>query len=256
MKRMRSAFASVGVVALVVGAAGCEPDLPSPVAPTQPTASSAVPLGAAMAQAKPSGSSRPGTPSSAAELPSVAPPAAAGTADAIGSSPPGGGQTSSGGPSETQLAGLDDPQLVAIVAEMNDEATRLAQFAESNAVNRDVKSFAHDMVTSRLDMQDKDGALLAHLHLGAAVSPSSDRLATEFRAAMTQLGSSRGTGFDRAYLNEELREESRELELVDRIIPHLRHPELAEAFTERRVRIEAHLHMARLLLQAPTTIPR
>jgi putative membrane protein len=248
-------LASVGMVALVVGAAGCEPDLPSPAAPTQPTASGAAPLGAAMAQANPAGSSTADTPggnATAAELPSVAPRLTTGTdaTGATGSGPP------SWGPSEAQLAGLDDPQLVAIVEETNDEATRLAQFAESNAVNRDVKNFAHDMVTSRLDMQDKDGALLAHLHLGAAVSPSSDRLATDFRTAMTQLESSRGAGFDRAYLNEELREESREVELVDRIIPHLRHPELAEAFTERRVRIEAHLHMARLLLQAPTTIPR
>jgi predicted outer membrane protein len=264
MNLTRCGFLPVAAALVLAGCASH--DQPGAAAPTQNAP------GVANQQAVPTESQPTGAPG---ELPAAAPPENTATGSASPAAPVGAtnlqspSSTTNGdtaapstlavgpgnglGLSEADLSSMSDAQLVAIFYDLNDEETRLAQYAESNAMRPDVKRFAHDMVVSRIDMQDKDNALMASLHVSPAKNPLADRFGADFRQQMTTLEGARGQSFDKQYLDAEISGQTKLVEGLDRIIPHFHNEKVADEVTACRTRIEAHLHMARDLERKPGT---
>jgi putative membrane protein len=152
-------------------------------------------------------------------------------------------------PAETKLDSLDDAHLAALVQEVNDRAIRTARLGESRAIDREVKRFARDMATSHLDAQNKLRARLSVLGVESASSPASDQVHVDAGGSLATLQSAHGKAFDSAYVDEQLSQLTRAVELVDRVVANIRNPELRDAAEGVRSRLQANIRLARAVQQ-------
>jgi putative membrane protein len=158
-------------------------------------------------------------------------------------------ENSGNSPAETKLDSLDDAHLAALVQEVNDRAMRTARFGESRVTDREVKRFARDVATSHLAAQNKLRARLSLLGIESASSPASDQVHVDAGGDLSTLQNARGKAFDSAYVDEQLRELTRAVELVDRVVANIRNPELRDAVEGVRSRLEANIRFARSVQQ-------
>jgi hypothetical protein len=152
--------------------------------------------------------------------------------------------------SDAQLASLDDAHLAGLVQAINDGAIRIALVGERRVTDREVKLFAHDVATTRLDGANKLHARLSELGIEPASGPVSEQVRTEVGGDLATLPGARGQGFDRGYVEGQLRELAQADELVGRIAGYVRSPELREALDGLRARLESNVRQARAIREA------
>jgi predicted outer membrane protein len=146
-----------------------------------------------------------------------------------------------------QLTGLDDAQLAGAMSALCDRAIRMGQLADSKATGKDVKRFAHDVVTSGIETESKLAAVLARLGTVQRDSPASAEVRTDTGRSMTALQMVSGKDFDRTYLNEQRIEAEAALRLVDLITAQVQSRELGDELQRFRARIETRIRMVRAL---------
>jgi predicted outer membrane protein len=222
MKYGKTSVSKLCWIAVLLGAAACHDEHPPPAAPASER------MGATMAQ--------PGGDSSLA----------AGRADSSAAPPP----EATASPSETRLSTLDDAGLADIVQRALDGAIRMALLAENTATSREVKHFAHEMVSFHENMQSVDSALYARIHLVPTSNPVSEGVDADVQRRMATLLDARGRSFDLAYVDAQLAQQTDALELVDRIIAHVENAELKQELEGVRTKLEAHVRMASAAKQA------
>jgi predicted outer membrane protein len=227
MKYGKTSVSKLPWIAVLLGAAACHEEHAPPAAPVAPASER---MGATMAQ--------PGGDSSLAAG-GLEPPAARQTGTAARASPP-----------EIQLSTLDDAAFADIVQKALDGAIRMAQLAESKATSREVKHFAHEMVSFHENMVSLERGLYARIHLVPTSNPVSDGVEADVRGRMATLLDANGRNFDRAYVDSQLAQQTDALELVDRIIPHVKNGELKGELEGVRTKLEAHVRMATAAKQA------
>jgi putative membrane protein len=160
---------------------------------------------------------------------------------------------------DVDLATLSDAQFASIVEAVNDGEIQEAQLATSKATSPDVKRFARDMSTAHRDMQNKMTTLLGRLQITPSDNAVSNQLKSDTQSELSTLQTTRGKEFDRDYIDAQVRNHNKALELLDRITPSVKNTELKAALTSTRPKVEAHLREAErveLALQKGTANPQ
>ena len=286
MRHLKSTLTTLSTAAVVLGAAGCgsshtsganSPSSPGPAA-TYSQYGPAMGDGAGYTP----GPSTEATPGSVGRLPPPMPspvemgpasPALADPAAALGgaSSAPAAPVTWGTGPDTTargvtnqmaamiDLSTLSDGQFAAIIQAINAGEIQEAQLAMSKALLPEVKRFARDMMTAHRDMQNKMSALLGRLQITPSDNAVSNQLRSDTQSEVSTLQSLRGKDFDRDYINAQVRNHNKALELLDEITPSVKSSELKAALLGARPKVDAHLREAErveLSLQRGTASPQ
>jgi len=145
---------------------------------------------------------------------------------------------------------LNDAQLAAIVGAINQGEIQESQLAVNKATAADVKRFARDMSTAHREMQAKSTALLSRLQITPADNAVSNQLKSDTQNELSTLQTMRGKDFDRDYIDAQVRNHNKALELLDRITPNVKNAELKAALTNDRPKVEAHLREAERVQQS------
>ncbi len=170
-----------------------------------------------------------------------------GSAGAMGTPEQGGGST--------DVSGLDDAQLAAIVHAINTGEMQAAQLAESKATSPQVKHFAREMATQHGQMEAKATTLFSRMQITPSDSPISSRLRSDAQGEVSMLHGTTGKDFDREYMDAQVRDHNQALELVDRMIPVAKNPELKTELQNLRAKIEGHLRLAERIQQTMQGAP-
>jgi putative membrane protein len=157
-------------------------------------------------------------------------------AEAVGVTNPMGGLP--------DVSSLSDAQLAAIVQAVNQGEIDEAQLALGRSTSPEVKRFARDMLGAHRDMQYKTNVLLGRLQLTPSENAVSNQLKSDTQSEMQELQTMRGKDFDRDYIDAQVRNHNKALEILERITPGVRNPDLKVAFTNDRPKVEAHLRAA------------
>ncbi len=288
MRHLRSTLATLSTAAAVLGAAACSNNHQSTAnsaygvkpASTYSAYGPAMGDGAGYTQ----GPSTEATPGSVGKLPPprptpvelvpVVPPeeepavARAATPSAQGTSAPvtwGGTLDSNQVGVTNQMAGsvdlatLNDAQFAAIVQAVNAGEIQEAQVAMTRATSAEVKQFARDMASAHRGMQTKMTTLLGKQQITPSDNVVSNQLRSDTQGEVSTLQTLHGKDFDRDYIDAQVRNHNKALELLDQMMPNVKNPELKAALTNTRPKIEAHLRDAervQLTLQKGTASPQ
>lgn len=282
MKHFTSSLSTVGAVAVVMGMVACggesrQQPANAPVGTTteyaQQTPSTATPeqtgqYGSAMGQ--PGSSTANGDNSSASQTPNTA-PAPSTMGGASGQLNPQGGpaqygqgqmgqtneQTSpstsgtgaAGAAGTMDVSSLNDAQLAAVIQAINQGEIQEAQLAEQRATSPEVKRFARDMMTSHRNIMSEDQSVLSQAQITPSDNAVSQQLRTDSQGEMSTLEGMRGRDFDREYVDSQIKDHNKAIELLDRIIPNVKNPQLKAQLQNARPRLEAHLRQAERVQQ-------
>ncbi len=157
------------------------------------------------------------------------------------------------------LSTLNDAQFAAIVQTINAGEIQEAQLAMSKAMSPDVKRFAKDMATAHRDMQTKMTTLLGRLQITPSDNAVSNQMRSDTQGEISSLQSMRGKDFDRDYIDSQVTNHNKALELLDHMTPSVKDAELKAALTATRPKVEAHLREAervQLTLEKGTANPQ
>ncbi len=161
-----------------------------------------------------------------------------------GSGPAAQGATEGQGVTN-QMAGvpdvstLSDAQLAAVVQTINMGEIQEGQLALSKSTSPDVKRFARDMIGAHRDMMNKTTAILTRLQITPNDNAVSNQLKSDTQSELQDLQSMRGKDFDRDYIDAQVRNHNKALELVDRIAPEVKNPEFKAALMSDRPKIRS-----------------
>jgi hypothetical protein len=216
----------LGIIGIFVAMAACTANQPPPAAPPS-SLTQATPerLGSTMMQPSDQGATAP--------APAVA------------------SDSSAPGPvSDAQLASLDDAHLVGVIQAIDDRAARIARVEEGRGADREVKRVARDLAASHVDAEARFQARLSQLGVEPASGPVSDQVRTEVEIGLAPLRSARGKDLDRAYVDAQLWELTRAVDLVARAATHITRPEVRAAVDGLRARLEVSVREARDIREA------
>jgi putative membrane protein len=147
-------------------------------------------------------------------------------------------------PSDAEIAKLDDAELAAVMEAVGDGEVRMAQLAEGQATNTDVKRFAHEMSVAHQGMLSKDRDLLSRIHITPAPNSVSGQLDSGTQSQVTRLTSMHGDAFDREYVETEVHGHIMAIELVESMASHVKSPALRTELTAAKPKLQAHLRLA------------
>jgi putative membrane protein len=159
------------------------------------------------------------------------------------------GAGSAMGAGSTDVSSFDDAQLAAVVQSLNMSEMQTAQLAQSKATSPEVKKYAKDMMTQHREMENRANAVFSRLQITPNENAVSNQVKTDAQSDMSTLQGMRGKDFDREYIDEQVRAHNHALELVDRMIPSAKSPELKAELQGARTKIEAHLRQAEKIQQ-------
>lgn len=144
-----------------------------------------------------------------------------------------------------------DPQIAAIVVTANQVDVDAGKLAGARSHNKDVKSFAHLMVTDHTSV-NKSAAELAHkLNLTPEENATSRALKQGGDDNIAKLKTLRGAAFDKAYVDHEVAYHEAVLDAVDKtLIPDAQNADLKALLVKVRPAFVAHLEHARQLQSA------
>jgi putative membrane protein len=165
------------------------------------------------------------------------------------SGPSLGGPTGMTAPSAMDVSSLDDAQLAAVVLAINMAKIRAAQLAETKAMAAEVKKYAHDMATQHRDMNSRANAVFVRIQITPTDNAVSNQIKGDADSEVSTLQGMRGKDFDKDYLDAQIRDGNHALELIDRMTPNAKSPELKAELQNERMRLEAHLRQAERLQQ-------
>jgi putative membrane protein len=163
---------------------------------------------------------------------------------------PSGGMHSMGSGNMMDVSGMTDAQLAAIVQTINAGQIQEAQVAEAKASSPDVKRFAHEMMNGHREMLVRQNALFTRLQIMPSDNPVSNQVKADTQNQLSTLQQVRGHDFDRSYVDDQVMDHNKALELVDRIMPNVKNSDFRMALQDDRSMIEAHLRQAETVQQS------
>jgi len=144
--------------------------------------------------------------------------------------------------------GPTDPQIAAIVVTANQVDIDAGKLAQGKTRNKDVKAFAHQMITDHTAVNKQAGALVKKLGVKPESNPTSESLKKGGDESMASLKKLKGKDFDKAYVDHEVDYHQQVLDAIDKtLIPSAKNPELKGLIEKVRPAIAAHLDHAKHL---------
>jgi putative membrane protein len=160
-----------------------------------------------------------------------------------------GGATGTAVVGTMDVSGLDDSQLAAVIQALNMGEIMEAQMAEKKAIAAEVKRFARELSTQHRDMENRVNAVFTRIQITPSDNAVSNQMKNDTQNDMSTLQAMKGKDFDREYIDAEIRDHNRALELLDRAIPNAKSAELKTELQNARTKVEAHLRMAEKIQQ-------
>ncbi len=165
------------------------------------------------------------------------------SAASAGSSGAGSGASAGGDPSA-----LDDGQIVAVVQTADKGEIAQAREALRKAKNGRVKQFAQHMVSDHSTAETKIAALDSKANITPQTNSVADGLKSAGDQIMSNLKSSDGADFDRAYMEAQVSEHTKVLDLLDNtLIPRAQNADLAKTLRDIRAKVSMHLNDAKAI---------
>jgi putative membrane protein len=163
----------------------------------------------------------------------------------IPNNPSATGVTTSAGetPSGAGTVALNDAQIVAVVQAADNGQIEQAHEAIRKAKDPRVKHFAQRLLTDHSAAETK----VSSVETKAQLTPQSNAIAEHLKANGEQVlsslkSASSGSDFDKVYIDAQVKQETKELELLDnRLISHAQNAELVKALHDVRAKVAAHL---------------
>ena len=179
-------------------------------------------------------------------------PSGAGTGNANASV--SSGVSAETGAGSAAMGARSDANIVALLHESNVGEIQAGTLAQQRATNSAVKSFAQQMVTEHTTLDQRGNALAQQAGIAPALPDST--LPNQQRQEASQLQGATGSGFDRAYIAQQVAAHQRTLALVDASIPIAQNAQLKTMLqSEVRPRVAAHLQTAQNLQRQVGTSP-
>jgi putative membrane protein len=146
-------------------------------------------------------------------------------------------------------ATLSDGNIVAIAATAHQGEIDAAKLALQKTTNKDVRTFADQMVLEHTAALEKVNAL----GLAAEENEDSKTLKADAAATATKLGSLTGADFDRAYVDAQVTDHKKVLEAIDKkLMPSAKNAGLKKVLKETRPTVAKHLKHAEQLQKKMT----
>jgi putative membrane protein len=141
-----------------------------------------------------------------------------------------------------------DPQIAAIVVTANQVDIDAGKLAGARSHNKDVKSFAHLMVTDHSSVNKSAVDLVHRLNVTPEENSTSRALKQGGDENLTKLKKLKGTAFDKAYVDHEVAYHEAVLDAIDKtLIPDAQNADLKALLVKVRPAFVAHLEHARQL---------
>ncbi len=141
-----------------------------------------------------------------------------------------------------------DPQIVGIVVAANQIDIDSGKLALSKSHNKQVRSFAQQMITDHTAVQKSVFDLGAKLHVSPADSDTSASLKKQAAESTEQIKGLKGAAFDKAYVDHEVGYHTAVIDAVKNVlIPNAQNAELKSALTGTAPMFEGHLEHAKSL---------
>jgi putative membrane protein len=150
----------------------------------------------------------------------------------------------------TDVSSLNDAQYAAVIQAVNQSEIQEALLAIGKATSPDAKRFARDMAFAHRNLENKLNGLLSNLELTPSENAISNQIKSDAQNEMQTLQTMRGKDFDRDYIDMQVTNHNKALELLDRIAPNVKSDELRIALTRVRPSIEDHLRQAERVQQS------
>jgi putative membrane protein len=148
-------------------------------------------------------------------------------------------------PQQQQQPQLTDPQIAAITDAANKGEIEQAKLAVRKAKDPQVKQFAQMMIDHHGAEQKKEQQLATSLSLQPETTQASTQLQTDSQNAISSLTSQTGADFDKAYIDLQVKEHKDVLDAIDnKLIPNAKNPQLKQALTDFRPKVQEHLQKA------------
>jgi putative membrane protein len=141
-----------------------------------------------------------------------------------------------------------DPQIAGIVVTANQIDIDAGKLAKSRSKNKEVQSFANQMITDHTAVNKQAGALAKKLGVKPAGSETQTSLKKGAQENMSNLKKLKGAEFDKAYVDHEVAYHQAVLDAIDKtLIPSAKNAELKGLIEKVRPAIAAHLDHAKHL---------
>jgi len=145
--------------------------------------------------------------------------------------------------------GLSDGQIAAMVASFNEAAIQQAQLAEARAFSPAVKRFAQHMISAHRTMESRDAIVLSRSKIVPTENAVSNRLRIDAQDQLSALQSIHGRDFDRQYIDGQVRDHNKALELLVQLTAIAQSPDLRTDLRAAQSQVEDHLQMAKKVLE-------
>ena len=150
--------------------------------------------------------------------------------------------------STMQAQAPTDPQIVGIVVAANDIDINSGKLAMTKAHNKQVRDFAHEMVSDHTAVQKSVMELGAKLQVTPAESEAQASLRKQAEETMTKLKGLSGKAFDKAYIDNEVAYHSAVIHEVSTVlIPDAQNAELKSALQGAAPMFQGHLEHAKMI---------
>jgi putative membrane protein len=191
-----------------------------------------------------------GTPAPGDVTPGTTTGIAPGTGAIVAPGNPSTGMNGTGGTSNVATSGdtahqdasLSDAQIVSIIQAADTGEIAQAREATRKAKNARVKHFAQHMITDHSAAETK----VASLDSKAGISPQSSAVSENLKAngdqIMSDLKSANGPSFDQSYIDAQVKEHTKVLDLLDnKLISQAQNPDLVKTLQDIRTKVAGHL---------------
>lgn len=141
-----------------------------------------------------------------------------------------------------------DPQIAGIVVTANQIDIDAGKLAKSRSKNKEVQSFANQMITDHTAVNKQAVALAKKLGVKPEGSDTQTSLKKGAQENMAHLKKLKGAQFDKAYVDHEVEYHQAVLDAIDKtLIPSAKNAELKGLIEKVRPAIAAHLDHAKHL---------
>jgi putative membrane protein len=141
-----------------------------------------------------------------------------------------------------------DPQIAGIVVTANQIDIDAGKLAKSRSKNKEVQSFANQMITDHTAVNKQAGALAKKLGVKPAGSETQTSLKKGAQENISNLKKLKGAEFDKAYVDHEVAYHQAVLDAIDKtLIPSAQNAELKSLLVSVRPAFVAHLEHAKML---------
>ncbi len=147
-------------------------------------------------------------------------------------------------PNRVDSAVMNDPQVAEVIDAANNGEMAQARQALSKAKNPRVKQFAQHMMTDHGQAESKLRSIDIKNHITPQDSATSDKLKQGGDQVMANLRSASGSDFDKAYIDAQVDQHQKVVDLLDHYIPQAQNPDLTAFLKSVRTKVAGHLKMA------------